>query len=118
MADKSNQDIFKKNIISCLILEQYPHITSVKELDNPNKAKFLDIYYFLVERLVGERIEHENYLVELPEFLKTLGYPNKIPNSAIKSIGTMTTWYALLYPLNWMAELINYNREMEAEVDY
>jgi kinetochore protein NDC80 len=107
--DRSYMQACIKSIVGFVVDNGYGMPISPKILTNPTSKDFQHIFLFLMRYVDPSFNFDKRFEDEIPNVMKSLGYPFTISKSALSAVGSPHTWPTLLGVLIWILEMIKYD---------
>ena len=106
----------KHRLIEYLVENSYDRQISLKQLEAPSTKDFLHILEFLYKKIDPRFTLSQNVAEDVPAMFKRLRYPFNISKSHLQAVGSPHAWPSLLAALNWIVELLQYEKQVEAAI--
>ena len=103
----------KHRLIEFLVENSYDRQISLKQLEAPSTKDFLHILEFLYKKIDPRFSLSANVSEDVPAMFKRLRYPFTLSKSHLQAVGSPHAWPSLLAALNWMVELLQYEKQVE-----
>jgi len=103
----------KHRLIEFLVENCFDRQISLKQLEAPSTKDFLHILEFLYKKIDPRFSLSANVAEDVPAMFKRLRYPFNISKSHLQAVGSPHAWPSLLAALNWMVELLQYEKQVE-----
>ena len=103
----------KHRLIEFLVENAYDRQISLKQLEAPSTKDFLHILEFLYKKIDPRFALSVNVAEDVPAIFKRLRYPFTLSKSHLQAVGSPHAWPSLLAALNWMVELLQYEKQVE-----
>jgi kinetochore protein NDC80 len=103
----------KHRLIEFLVENSYDRQISLKQLEAPSTKDFLHILEFLYRKIDPRFSLSQNVAEDVPAMFKRLRYPFTLSKSHLQAVGSPHAWPSLLAALNWMVELLQYEKQVE-----
>jgi kinetochore protein NDC80 len=111
--DKMFLQSAKHRLIEFLVENSYDRQISLKQLEAPSTKDFLHILEFLYKQIDPRFSLGANVAEDVPLIFKRLKYPFNISKSHLQAVGSPHAWPSLLAALNWIVELLQYEKQVE-----
>jgi len=103
----------KHRLIEFLVENSYDRQISLKQLEAPSTKDFLHILEFLYRKIDPRFSLSANVAEDVPAIFKRLRYPFTLSKSHLQAVGSPHAWPSLLAALNWLVELLQYEKQVE-----